>query len=67
MEDLINKLKNGENFIVPESDYGKAEIWRINNVYVSFEIPLFGGAPLFHAVYRLDEVEKMLKDINNLT
>ena len=39
IKEEILKLKHGEKFIIPESDYGKAEIWFINDIYVLFEIP----------------------------
>lgn len=28
MKDEILKLKNGEHYTIPESDYGKAEVWK---------------------------------------
>ena len=41
----IAGLKHGEKWIWPESDYGKAEIWRLHDTYVLFAIPNFGGEP----------------------
>jgi hypothetical protein len=51
LKEEILKLKHGECFIVPESDYGKAEIWLINDIYVVFEIPLYGGEPRFSGTF----------------
>jgi hypothetical protein len=56
----ILKLKHGEKYIVPESDYGKAEIWFINDVYILFGIPCFGGDPFFHAVYSKSKTDEMI-------
>ena len=43
----LNELKNGEHYVIPESDYGKAEIWLINDIYFVFEIPMYGGDPMY--------------------
>lgn len=53
-EELIQKisiLKTGECFLVPEGDYGKAEIWRIHKKLFVFEIPQYGGEPKFYDSY----------------
>ena len=58
-ENRILELNHGECWIWPEGDYGKAEIWHINDVYILFEIPMYGGRPAFHKAYgeyRLDEL-----------
>ena len=39
----IKAIQDGQCWIWPESDYGKAEIWMINDVFFLFEIPTFGG------------------------
>ncbi|MCG7852954.1 MAG: hypothetical protein MIO92_10575 [Methanosarcinaceae archaeon] len=43
----LMELRHGQHYIVPQSDYGRAEIWLINNAFFVFEIPLFGGEPQF--------------------
>ena len=60
----ILKLETGQCYIVPESDYGKAEIWRINNMYFVFEIPMYGGKPVYSRSYKLDQIDKMIYWIN---
>lgn len=67
MKEEIEKLNSGERYIVPESGYGKAEVWRINNVYVVFEIPMFGGEPYYLGTFSLVEIEEVIYRINNLT
>lgn len=44
IESLL-KLNNGEHYVVPQSDYGKAEVWLINNAFFVFEVPMYGGDP----------------------
>jgi len=61
----IRKLKSGERYIVPEADYGKAEIWRINGRFILFEIPMFGGEPQFWNHYSLHEAHKVVKAIES--
>ena len=66
----LTELKNGQNYIVPESDYGKAEIWLINDAFFVFEIPTFGGQPNFEEVfpftYKHKFPEKKQKAINDV-
>ncbi|MBW1729019.1 MAG: hypothetical protein JRJ62_15935 [Deltaproteobacteria bacterium] len=47
----IKKLKDGQCFIWPESDYGKAEVWFKNGLYFLFEIPQYGGMPIYYNCY----------------
>ncbi len=63
----ILKLKDGECWVWPESDYGKAEVWKINNVYILFEIPMYGGEPRFNNKYRLEYINEMIKEIKSWT
>jgi hypothetical protein len=48
----ILNLKDGECWIWPESDYGKAEVWKKNDTYFLFGIPMYGGPPSFVKAYR---------------
>ena len=61
-KDEILKLKNGESWVWPESDYGKAEIWLKYNTYFLFEIPIYGGEPRFYKQFRdIDSLIKMVE------
>lgn len=62
----IIALKDGEVWIVPESDYGKAEIWLKHETYFLFEIPAFGGQPSFFKAYR-SHIDEMINDYNSWT
>ena len=58
----LEALKDGGEFTWPESDYGKAEIWRKNEMYFVWAIPMYGGIPRYFSAYRsaqavIDEVE----------
>jgi hypothetical protein len=67
MREEILKLGNAECYTVPESDYGKAEIWKINELYFLFSIPMFGGMPQYEGKYSLSEIDEMIKEIVSWT
>lgn len=46
LEEIL-RLKDGEEYTIPESDYGKAEVWLKNGMYFFFEIPMYGGEPQY--------------------
>ena len=60
----ILKLKHGEKYIIPESDYGKAEVWFINDIYIVFEIPVFGGEPYFHDTYYKNQIDALIEYVS---
>jgi len=68
----LNNLKNGEHYVVPESDYGRAEIWLINNAFFVFEIPMYGGEPNYVERFFLgyttypEQKQKAIDDVMNL-
>jgi len=67
MKESILALKSGERYIVPESDYGKAEIWRINNIFLLFSIPTFGGSPVYESTWLALQVDGIVETVNSWT
>jgi len=67
MKEEILKLKDNECFTVPESDYGKAEIWLNHERYFLFEIPMYGGMPTFVDSYRKEQLDDLIKLVNSWT
>ncbi|MCP4763071.1 MAG: hypothetical protein GY870_14945 [archaeon] len=63
----ILKLKDGEEYTIPESDYGKGEIWLKNDTYFLFSIPMYGGEPSFQKAYSLREIDEMIKEYESWT
>lgn len=57
----IEKLHHGQSYIVPESDYSRAEVWMINYVYFLFSIPEFGGQPTFEKAFRKGAEDEMIQ------
>jgi len=66
-KEKILSLKDGESYIVPESDYGKAEVWLKNNVYFLFEIPFLGGTPMYVGSYRIYQINELIKTYESWT
>lgn len=60
-KEAILNLKDGERYIVPESDYGRAEIWLKHGTYFLFEIPVYGGEPSFSNSYPKSQIDTMIK------
>lgn len=66
-KDKILALQDGECYIVPESDYGRAEIWFKNSSYLLFEIPMYGGEPSFVCAYGKHMIDEMIKHYESWT
>jgi hypothetical protein len=63
----ILKLKEGERYFWPESDYGKAEIHFSCGIYILFEIPMFGGEPMFAKVFPSSGIDDLIKTVEGWT
>lgn len=57
----IAKLKDGECWVWPEGDCGKAEIWLKHGTLFLFEIPMYGGEPMFYGSYQ--RVEDLVQTV----
>lgn len=65
MKEQILKIKHSECYVVPESDYGKAEVYRLNDVFILFSIPWLGGPARMEQHFSIGEVDKMIKQIES--
>ncbi len=63
----ILKLKQGEMYLIPESDYGKAEVYLINDRYFLFGIPMYGGEPWYNDNYKKEQIDELLKVVYSWT
>lgn len=71
-ENLLTVLKNlhydcSKMILIPESDYGFAEIYRIHDDYLIFLIPTYGGVPYFYKSYDIYALEYLIKDLKDIT
>lgn len=63
----ILQLNHGGVYVFPKSDYRKCEIWKINSVYVLFEIEFMDGPPIYSDTYHVSKVNEMIEKINYWT
>ena len=63
----ILKLKDGESWTWPESDYGKAEIWYKNKTYFLFEIPQYGGQPMYSRSFCESNIDGLTLEVESWT
>ena len=66
-KEQILSLKHGEVYTIPESDYGKAEVWRIHDDYLVFEIPMYGGNPSFISRFTKYTMDAGINEIDSWT
>lgn len=66
-KEAILNLKDGESYAVPESDYGKAEIWLKYDRYFLFEIPMYGGRAIFSGTFACSAVDELIKTYESWT
>jgi hypothetical protein len=68
IKEAIQKLgHNGACFFWPESDYGKAYIYRCWGYYILMEIPMYGGEPSLSGVYPISDIDEMIKEVESWT
>jgi len=63
----ILKLKDGESWTWPESDYGRAEIWYKYGTYFLFEIPQFGGQSMYSCSFCESNIDGLILKVNSWT
>ena len=64
--DKINNLKHGESCTIhlhPLNDVGDAEVHRIHQTLFLFEIPMYGGEPVFFGSRHVDKAQEVLDQI----
>jgi hypothetical protein len=66
-EKRIPELRDGESWIWPEGDYGKAEVWRKNDRLFLFSIPMYGGEPSYVTNYRTHAVGALVREVLSWT
>ena len=54
---------NGDYILIPESDYGFAEIHRMYDDILVFLIPMYGGTPSFFNNYTMKTVDNLIEDL----
>lgn len=66
-KEIILKMEEGEPLYLNMSEGGGAEIWKINDCYFLFEIPLYGGHPRYMGNFNLKSIDEMIKTYKSWT
>jgi len=67
MDDIDSMSKNISMILIPESDYGLAEIYKIYDDILVFLIPTYGGIPSFYKSYDKGDIDSLIEDLKNIT
>ena len=63
----IVKLNHGECWTWDLGEESGAEIWKINDAYILFEIPMYGGEPRFIDVYPFQRIDDLINMVESWT
>ena len=61
-----NEINQNDMILIPESDYGFAEIYRMYDDILVFLIPTYGGTPSFYKSYARHNIHNLILDLKNL-
>lgn len=62
-KESILAIKDGESLNINLGEESGAEIWLKNDRYFLFEIPQYGGMPMFYNCYTLKDVGSIIEAI----
>lgn len=63
----ILKLKDGESWIWSEFNSGGVEIWFKYGYYFIFNIPMYGGNPVFECNFPKHQIDHLIETVNSWT
>ncbi len=63
----IRDLKHGESYTSPELGDAGAEICRVHDQLILFEIPQYGGKPQYVGTYGIHDVDNLVKVVAGWT
>jgi hypothetical protein len=63
----LKNLKHLESCGIHYSDDGYGEVYLINDVFVLFDIPQYGGVPFYSSTFHYTEIENLLKEVYTWT
>jgi hypothetical protein len=62
-----DEINQNNMILIPESDYGFAEIFRMYNDILVFLIPTYGGTPSFYKSYARHNICNLIDDLKAIT
>ena len=60
-------ISDTDMILIPESDYGFAEIYRMYDDILVFLIPTYGGTPSFYRSYARHNIDALISDLKTMT
>jgi len=57
----------GGCYIWPESDYGKAYVFRCWDTLVLMEIPMYGGNPSLSGTFNISKIDDLIETVEGWT
>ena len=60
-------ISDTDMILIPESDYGFAEIYRMYDDILVFLIPTYGGMPSFYRSYARHSIDALISDLKSMT
>lgn len=66
MPRLLN-MEHLDKIYMNWSEDGGAEVRRIHDVYIVFEIPQYGGNPNYHKTYQKNELQELIDTVMSWT
>ena len=64
---FTNEINQNNMILIPESDYGFAEIFRMYDNILVFLIPTYGGTPSFYKSYARHNIHNLIADLKAIT
>lgn len=62
-----NSISDNNMILIPESDYGFAEIYRIHDDILVFLIPTYGGTPTFYKSYTRHSIDLLITELKSIS
>lgn len=66
-EEKIKAMKEGETIFLNMFQDGGVQIHMYNDEYQLFEVPLYGGKPIFYNIYEPKNIDKMIRKYRSWT
>ena len=66
-KEKILMMQEGDNLILNMIEGGGVQIYMYNHEYLLYEIPIYGGQPIFYDIYNYADVDKMISEYKTWT
>lgn len=63
----VQSLEHGEHCFIHMLEEGGAEVWRIHDVFLLFEIPQYGGYPIAQQTWNVTNAKLLVDEVYTWT